>query len=257
VNTNINTYSSPEVIRHYAEYSKKLQLPEKAIFEVLDPGLSRMKMIDIGVGGGRTTAFFAPRVKEYLGVDFAEGMINICNKKFKTVFPSAKFEVGDVRNLSNYTTGYFDLVLFSFNGLDNINHQERALALKEIKRICAAQGYFCFSSHNIQNLPGFFKIRYRWHPVKFLRSLIRRKRLINQNIEAIKKMDTADYVNIYDDVYDFGLHTYYVRPSYQIAQLNNLGFRQVQLFDLTTGRMLTESSEYNATTDPWIYYLCH
>ena len=83
MNTSIKTYSSPKVIRHYAEYSNKLQLPEKTIYEILYPNLSQMKMIDIGVGGGRTTTFFAPYVKEYIGVDFEEGMIDVCKEKFR------------------------------------------------------------------------------------------------------------------------------------------------------------------------------
>lgn len=257
MNTNSKTYSSVKVIKHYAEYSHRLQLPEKTIFDILHPKLKLMKMFDIGVGGGRTTSFFAPCVKEYIGIDFIEGMINVCKEKFKNNIPSAKFEVCDVRELSQFTTGYFDFVLFSFNGLDNINHEERNKALNEIRRICSPDGYFCFSSHNIQNLPDFFKIRFRLHPIKFLRSLILRKRLIAQNKDYFSNPLPTDYVSIYDDVYDFGLHTYYIRPSHQIDQLNTIGFYHVQLFDLIHGEEITEPLKYNATIDPWVYYLCH
>lgn len=257
MDTNTNTYSSSKVVKYYAEYSQKLQAPEIAIYEFLKLQLPEMKMLDIGVGGGRTSAFFAPEVKEYIGVDFSEGMINVCKEKFKTTIPSAKFEVCDVRNLSKYKTGYFDFVFFSFNGLDNITHEERITALKEIRRICSPNGYFCFSSHNLQCLPDFFKIRFRLNPLKFLKSLIKRKKLIEQNKNAISELPASNHVNIYDDVYDFGLHTYYVRPSYQVGQLESLGFNTIRLFSLEDGKELSNSEQWNNSNDSWIYYLCY
>jgi len=256
MNTNLFTYSSNKVIKHYAEYSRKFQPPEKTIFEILSPQLSQMKMLDIGVGGGRTTSFFAPRVKEYLGIDFSDGMIRICKEKFKTTIPSAKFEVTDVRNLSHLETHHYDFVMFSFNGIDNINHKERNSALKEIRRICSPQGVFCFSSHNLQYLPEFFKIHFRLHIFKFIKSLMNRKRLIKQNQDSLNKLNTEDHVIIYDDVYDFGLHTYYVRPLYQIEMLHSVGFKNVRLFELAKGNEINDSSEFNNLMDPWIYYLC-
>ncbi len=255
--TNLQTYSLPKVLTHYARYSSQLQAPEYAVFKLLKPQLPKIKMLDIGVGGGRTTTFFAPLVKEYIGIDFSKGMINICNEKFKNIFPSVKFEVCDVRDLSRFSTGYFDFVLFSFNGIDNITHEERLIALKEIKRICAPNAYFCFSSHNLQSLPDFFKIHFRLHPVKFLKSLFGRKKLIELNKEEISKLSFAEYVNIYDDVYDFGLHTHYVRPSSQVDQLKELGFNMIKLFSLENGTELTQPEQWNHTMDSWIYYLCN
>jgi ubiquinone/menaquinone biosynthesis C-methylase UbiE len=251
---NSNTYSLPKVIKHYAEYSDVLQKPEQTIFNILETKLENMKVLDIGVGGGRTTTFLAPKVKEYIGVDFSQGMIDVCKKKFSSILPFAKFEVCDVRDLSKFQTGYFDLVLFSFNGIDNISHADRAAALLEIKRICAPGGYFCFSSHNLQSLPEFFKIRFRLHPIKFFKSLIHRKKLLEQNKEQITQIATANYVNIYDDVYDFGLHTHYIRPEQQVIDLKTEGFKEVRVFNLEKGKEL-KPEELKQSTDSWLYYL--
>jgi ubiquinone/menaquinone biosynthesis C-methylase UbiE len=256
IEKNINTYSDSKVVRHYAEYSTALQAPEGTIFKVLHPQLNRMRMLDIGVGGGRTTSFFAPLVKTYTGIDFSEGMINACKKKFNTVFPMAQFETKDVRDLKDYPSGSFDFVFFSFNGLDNISHEERILVLKEIKRICSPDGYFCFSSHNLQYLPLFFSIRFRLHPIKFLRSVVNRKKLLLQNQEQIKNIPTADHLTIFDDVYDFGLFTYYSKPAYQIKQLEDAGFHSVQLFELEEGKNISVKESYDNNVDPWVYYLC-
>jgi ubiquinone/menaquinone biosynthesis C-methylase UbiE len=238
------------------DYSKNLQPPEKSIFSLLSPHLEQMQMLDIGVGGGRTTPYFASRVKNYYAIDFSSGMINACKKKFNYEFPNANFEKRDVRNLAHYPDSFFDFVLFSFNGLDNISNDERSNVLSEIRRIVRPGGYFCFSSHNLQNLPEFFSIRFRWHPLKFIKSVINRKKLIEQNQEQISMIEKADYLMIYDNVYDFGLYTYYSRPSFQIKQLKNNGFNKIRLFDLKTGAEISESEKYNHSTDSWIYYLC-
>jgi hypothetical protein len=147
-------------------------------------------------------------------------------------------------------------VLFSFNGLDYVDHDERLASLKEIRRICALQGYFCFSSHNLQCLPDFLRVHFPWNPVAFVKGIVNRRRLRRRNREQIERLSRADHVIIFDDVYDFGLHTYYVRPSHQIAELRKAGFGTVRLFDLTQGKELTEPAQYDATVDSWIYYLC-
>jgi hypothetical protein len=58
--------------------SEELQLPELSIVERLDGWLDGKAMIDIGVGGGRTTHHFAPRVGRYLGIDYSTEIIKAC-----------------------------------------------------------------------------------------------------------------------------------------------------------------------------------
>ena len=255
LDVNASTYSSSRVIKHYDEYGG-LQAPEKTIWQILRPELAQMKMLDIGVGGGRTTPYFAPKVKEYVAIDFSKGMIDVCREKFKTTLPAARFDLCDVRDLSRYPAGYFDFVLFSFNGLDYISEDERLRSLHGIRRVTAPRGYFCFSSHNLQSLPAFLAARCGWHPVRLLKALVSRRRLIRLNRTQIAQLPTADQISIYDDVYDFGLNTFYVRPRHQVETLRRTGFGNVRLFGLTTGAEMNQPSEYNSAIDPWIYYLC-
>lgn len=255
VQNNTKVYSSPDVVDHYANYSQ-LQAPEKTIFDLLDPLLPGMKMLDIGVGGGRTTAFFAPRVKEYIAIDLSENMLETCRIKFGSRLPNAQFLTGDARHLAAFSAGYFDFVLFSFNGIDNVPHGERRHVLREVRRVCRAGGFFCFSSHNLLHLPHLLKPHFTLHPVKFLRNIAGTLRLIKNNREQIKKMRSADCIEIYDDVHDFGLYTSYIRPSAQLAQLENCGFTNARLFTLKEGALL-KASQYEQNTEPWIYYLCN
>ena len=253
--TNAEVYSSEQVLRHYATYSDTLQLPESAILALLQQRLSAMRMLDIGVGGGRTTAHFAPLVRTYTAIDFSEGMIASCKEKYQTELPAAKFAVCDVRDLSRFEARAFEFVLFSFNGIDNVSAPERRIVLAEIRRICAPGGIFCFSSHNLQYLPAVFKLHLNVHPVRFIRSLIERRSLLRNNRQQINHLASANQLVIYDNVFDFGLYTCYVRPEWQVKQLLEVGFDSVKLFGLYNGNEINVK-DYSKSTDPWIYYFC-
>ena len=103
-------------------------------------------MLDMGVGGGRTTRYFLPMASSYIGADYAPNMIAECKKKFKS---KKIFEVLDVRNMGKFSDNMFDFILFSYNGIDSFGPEDRETALKEIKRVLRSDGYFSFSTHNI------------------------------------------------------------------------------------------------------------
>ena len=55
-------------------------------------------VLDVGCGCGHTYAILKGHVKEYLGVDSAKAMIDICHR----FFPERLFKVGDVYDLSPF-----------------------------------------------------------------------------------------------------------------------------------------------------------
>jgi ubiquinone/menaquinone biosynthesis C-methylase UbiE len=251
---NASVYNTGHVVDHYLG-SADLQKPEETILQILQPLLPQMNVLDLGVGGGRTTPYLAKSARSYIGVDLSAGMIDGCKAKFATQFPGARFEVCDVRDLSRFKDDEFDLVLFSFNGVDNIACAERAAVLREIRRICKPGGYFCFSSHNLLTLPEFFKFHFRFHPIKLIKNFIGRRRLLARHGDILERLPELDQATIYDDVYDFGLFTCYVRPSYQVRQLQETGFKEIALFN---GQGLKLGADEQQTdTSSWIYYLCH
>jgi len=67
---NQQTYRDPSIVGYYAQLTA-LQPAEKTILTLLQERLSTMKMLDLGVGAGRTTKYFAPLVGEYIGVDYS------------------------------------------------------------------------------------------------------------------------------------------------------------------------------------------
>jgi ubiquinone/menaquinone biosynthesis C-methylase UbiE len=253
---NKETYSSKKVIAYYKKY-ESLQKPEESIFNLLKNKLSSMKMLDIGIGAGRTTIHFAPHVKEYIGVDYVAGMVDACKHKFSNKFPLSMFQIADARKLDQFIEHEFDFVLFSFNGIDYISPDERFLALQQINRVIKPEGYFCFSSHNIQSLENPAKFKLRLNLFALIKQIIVWQKVKKTNRQQFAVIKTSEFISINDGVHDFGLQTYYFRPIVQQKILHKAGFKNVRFFSLETGLEIdNENISISTSTDRWIYYLC-
>ena len=95
--SNEYTFERERVVRAY-EQENELQKPEEVVLTMLKDRLKDMRMLDIGVGAGRTTFHFAPLVKEYIGVDYSHKMIEACKRRFPERADS--FRVCDARSMS-------------------------------------------------------------------------------------------------------------------------------------------------------------
>lgn len=133
-------------------YSNKATLfpVEEAIFRLLPKDI---KILDLGCGAGRTTnALYNMGFTDIVWVDFAENLIHIAKKSFPHL--AERFCVGDATNLQDFTDSSYDVVLFSYNGIDYIPTREmRHSAYSEIFRVLKDSALFIFSSHNRRCLP--------------------------------------------------------------------------------------------------------
>ncbi len=143
---NLAVYTDTSVVSHYAAATDLLP-PERYLFErFLRPGLS---VLDIGVGGGRTTAYLAKDARRYVGVDYSDAMIGACRKRY----PDLEFAVADASDLSRFGDGEFDLAVFSFNGIDYLpDDASRRRALSEMRRVTKGDGKLIISSHSARQL---------------------------------------------------------------------------------------------------------
>jgi SAM-dependent methyltransferase len=139
---NFKTFSSPDVVEVYANFSGLFPAESYAFEKFLPQGAS---ILDIGVGCGRTTPYLAGKARLYVGVDYIETMVDICAERF----PGNTFYCADATSLSRFADASFDVVVFSFNGIDLIHpHPDRLRCLSEIARVLVPNGLFIFSSHN-------------------------------------------------------------------------------------------------------------
>jgi ubiquinone/menaquinone biosynthesis C-methylase UbiE len=254
---NQNAYAASRIVQHYAQLGM-LQPAEKTVLDRLHDRLPGMKMLDIGVGGGRTTKHFAAIVADYIGIDYSAAMIAACQKRFADSAQTALFEVCDARDLSRFQDDSFDFILFSFNGIDYVSHVDRLKVFAEINRVGKPGGYFCFSSHNLQGFEQAFAVRKQLsiNPFKMYVNLVMVAllRSFNRSITS-KQLAAAAHIVVKDESHHFRLRTYYVRPQEQLNQLK-ANFGTVEVYGWQSGLNITGERELIANVDLWLYYLC-
>src|ERR1700683_320873 len=153
---NLDTYNSPELTAHYSSLDYLTPCERLLFEEYLRPG---MTILDLGVGGGRTTPHLSSLAGRYVGADYAPEMINICQKKF----PNLEFENVNAADLSIFATSSFDAVVMAFNGIDSIvSDESRYQAFREIRRVLKPKGVLVFSSHNVRSI----FVRPSWNPLR-------------------------------------------------------------------------------------------
>lgn len=212
-----------------------------------------IKMLDIGIGCGRTYEGFRKYVAEYIGIDYSEAMIKVCKEKFE--LDKDCFFLSDARNLSGLYENVFDFILFSFNGIDCVNETDRVQIFKEVKRVAKNKAMLAFSSHNLFNVTKLFKFRIPKNPFNYLPEYKQHKFIKNANpaIETILKREISV---IKDGDLNKETEYCYVKPDFQIDQLKSLGFDVVEIFSDQRNFTYPLTTDWKNITEPWLYYLC-
>ncbi len=264
---NLRIYNEPSVAAHYAALDH-LTACERSLFDrYLQSG---MKILDIGVGGGRTTPYLSSVASHYVGLDYSEEMIRICRSKF----PQLEFCVADAADLSAFGDCSFDALVIAFNGLDYVIPRERReQCLRECYRVLRPGGVFIFSSHNPRAIvvrPAWSRERLRafaaqllggrtqWvgplaavlTPAKAVHSLVRAAS--DTVVRTVHRIAMPAFWHgeghALDSVHG-GLMTHYWIPSRAIAEVSRFGFEVITFmgddFPRTSRRFTTD----------WYYYV--
>lgn len=244
---NRNIYARADVVEPLAKLNG-LFLAEKVLLDRLLPKIANSRILDIGIGGGRTIEHLLAISPDYVGVDYVSEFVELARRKF----PHAKFLLSDARQLSEFGDGEFDFVLFSFNGIDYISHADRLLALRQIRRVLKTGGTFMFSTHN-RDQPDFkqapwqakfeLSAAYLKNLANYLRAYRQRRRMKQHEIS------TTEYAVVNDCAYRFSLLTYYIGVTEQIEQLRAVGFGEVQAFNERGAQVERDDQSL------WVYYL--
>lgn len=249
------SYRSGSVVDFYLTY-QRVQPPEQTILNLITPHLAKMRVLDIGIGGGRTTLWLAKKAQSYIGVDYSPEMVEEAARRLEAEdHAGLDLRVMDARDMQGLADASFDLVLFSFNGVDSMPLEDRHRVLAEMTRVLAPDGWLCFSSHNLQSAPALTQVKFHRDPRVLWRRWLRSRKIKNLNREVLSRASTLDAAFISDGAHDFKVASCYIRPAHQIQLLEQLGLKQVQTYSLSTGKELT-TSEIPACRDPWLYYLC-
>ncbi|HEX3239241.1 MAG TPA: class I SAM-dependent methyltransferase [Solirubrobacterales bacterium] len=235
----------------------ELQLPELALLPRFRGRWDGLSVLDIGIGAGRTSRTFAAIAGSYVGIEIAPRML----ERARAVVPQGdaiELLLGDARDLSALGERRFDLVLFSFNGIDYVDHEERLGVLAQMRQHTAADGYCSFSSHSLAALPLEVPHARRPSPMRPLSSsseflATRRRAKLLREINAEIDLGAArrqGWTILRDE--DRDLTSYYVDPAEQRRQLDEAGFELIEIMDLEG--VVRDAADPGP--DLWLHYLC-
>jgi ubiquinone/menaquinone biosynthesis C-methylase UbiE len=227
------------------EYLRK---PEVTILDELREKLRDMKMLDIGVGGGRTTGYFACLTKEYVGIDYSPTMIEAAQKKFKNYPKKISLLTMDARNMTFFPDGYFDFVLFSYCGIDYVSHEDRLKILREIRRILRKGGFFSFSTHNLNYFKRGYSVRlsnHRLRDIPWRLSFLLTNRLLNKDAWMILRDSSKNPQHLIINEPEpprYTLKTYTITPLEQFKQLDASDFESIRVYSKEDGKEIKNPS---------------
>ncbi|HVT18110.1 MAG TPA: class I SAM-dependent methyltransferase [Thermoanaerobaculia bacterium] len=254
----IKRYYDSSAAEVYAERTALLPA-EEAVLRLLREELAGARLLDVGVGPGRTIPHLRALCRSYAGIDYSANMLRHARRRY----PGCALLLGDARALP-FAGGGFDTVFFC-NAIDDVGHEDRLRILREVHAALRTSGVFVFSAHNSDApLPsplafpspspspsGAAGGRTAW-----LRGGWGRLRRYGRGIRNHLRLRphqrrTAEYRIMSDHFCDHGLLTYYISRPAQVRQLAALGFTPIQTLG-ADGRLLSDGE---ACQDAWIFYV--
>jgi SAM-dependent methyltransferase len=256
VDRNRRYYERRRVGAHYARKAQ-LSAPEAEILSRHAAEIKGKRILDLGVGGGRTTSFLRELSADYVGVDYSPKMIERCRARF----PAANFQLMDARDLSAFADASFDFVLFSKAGIDAVGHQDRLAVLREVNRALDDGGLFVFSSHNRNaHIPkpwdlGHFDVSPLRDPVRFAKRTVSYPLGILNYLGNLHRSRIQDEYCILVDSGDmYSLVHYRITAAAQRRQLEAAGFCEVEAVGMD-GRLMS-AVDWETADDRSIHYVC-
>jgi len=249
-------YDAPGGAESYARNTTLLRA-EEFILSHLSVEIRDKAILDVGVGAGRTVPYLSSLTDDYTGIDYSESMLRHC----MGIYSNAKLLLCDARNMDIFEDGAFDVVFCCWNMLDDADHEDRNLMLREVHRVLKQRGLFIFSAHNLD-----FKIRSAFifrgfasvaDPLKSLKeNAVRIKRYLagirNHLHNKRGEVHASEYSIVNDPSHNFSLLTYYIKKEHQVRQLERIGFFETQMVD-EKGSFISSDGDCR---DGWIYYIC-
>jgi ubiquinone/menaquinone biosynthesis C-methylase UbiE len=248
------TYEADGTVEFYRTFRDDLFPGEEHLFDTLVwPG---QRVLDLGIGTGRTSRPLADRVRppgderaatgRYVGLDYSAKMVAAA----RSAAPDLDLIEGDAADLGAFADGSFDVVVFSFNGIDCLHPDRvRHACLAEIARVLVADGTFIVSAHD----PAAVVVRprrWRGEPIdRKAKQLVLAGRSTVVRLAQVARSGRLLASECYfDDVTNDGAPTHAARPATFATEVGRYGFER---FGPLIGAEHPRS--YRRFVTPWYY----
>ncbi|MGP8242441.1 MAG: class I SAM-dependent methyltransferase [Solirubrobacteraceae bacterium] len=185
------------------------------------------RVLELGCGAGRLTGHLCELAQIVHGVDISPAMVAYC----RHTYMKATFSEGDLRDLSRFESGSFDVVVAPFNVLDVLGDAERRRVLDEIRRVVVVGGLLIMSSHN-RGYEPWISATIRLYLGSLRRPTRLPRRLRNRRRLRPLQRTEDDYAILNDEAHDFSVLHYYISRDAQERQLAEQGFELLECLDL-------------------------
>ncbi len=249
--TNLGTMRTAAAVEQYT--GPEYILPhERLAFDRVAPEVRGRSILDIGVGGGRTTRALLELSADYLGVDYSPEMVAASRRRF----PGVRIEHADARDLRRIADDSIALAVFSCNGISMVGHEDRLAILREVRRVLVPGGYFIFTTYN-RNSPqataGYRAPDFRFsaNPARLAVRSVRWTRDVLEGLRNRRRLvpleiHQPEYAIINDFCHNYGVMLYYIGLSAQRRQLEAEGFAPDAPAYEVTGRLIEDDSRLDS-----------
>jgi ubiquinone/menaquinone biosynthesis C-methylase UbiE len=252
---NREAWSQPKTLRWFERYEGWTDKGEQAAVEYARGLEPNSPILDIGVGAGRTTPLLRAISDDYVAIDFSESMVERSRRKY----PGVDIRNGDARDLSAFADASFGLVVFSWNGIDAVDHEDRMRILREVRRVLKPGGVFLFSTHNLDGpgsgeKPWTLRVTDVAHPRHLMQVFLGMPRNIaNYRRNRRLEVDAGTWAMKPAAAHNFGIVIHYTSLSEVLQELTDSGFAtEPVVFDERTGTRLDATSNTKRT---WWFHL--
>lgn len=254
---NKDVWRSHKVLDIFAVRDGFIDAGEEMLIERLLSAERQRPILDIGVGGGRTIPLLAG--DGYVAVDFLPEMVELTGAKH----PGVRVEQADARDLSGFEDDSFGAVVFSFNGIDGLAHEDRAAVHRAAFRVLRPGGVYLYSTHNLDFCCAGHPPWHRswWDLDNGLRAmLVYALRLPRRGRSYLRLRGMVErgsggvgWAVLVGSAYDFSVLLHYVTPGEALAELQRAGFQAPAEMYGCEGETIAAGSDTDGV--PWLYLL--
>ena len=232
---------------------------ERTVLTAIADEVRGRPILDVGVGTGRSAWLLHLLTDDYLGIDYESRMITLARQQH----PQLRLRCMDARDLHELADDTFAMVFFSHAGLDSLDHEGRAQALREFARVTAPGGLVVYSTLNrdgefFHQGPGPVLLADRSPATSLARFAARATLHPRRHVAAFRNVrehrsvfvDASDWAVDTMPTHDWRLVVHYVTVRHAVAEAASAGLTVTQL---VSREGATLSPEENATSTAWFH----